>query len=226
MKMTLTGLFLFVLGLNIGETVRIHFYVPTPLTWTQASSYCSQYYTSLSTITSEEEHQKLVAATGGISFQAWIGPFRPVGNQNIWTWSNGQFFYFSKLQDPENKDVNCVYATNQNWYTNSCKNQHPFFCHYEYDVQLVMLNMTWEGALIYCRDGLMDLASATNKYELEILQNRTKPSMTDGVWTGLRFLAGKWHWMSKSFNHIPYQGSLPSCPEEPYRCGAHNKRTE
>ncbi|KAL0203541.1 hypothetical protein M9458_001559, partial [Cirrhinus mrigala] len=73
MKMTLTGLFLFVLGLNIGETVRIHFYVPTPLAWTEASSYCSQYYTSLSTITSEEEHQKLVAATGGISFQAWIG---------------------------------------------------------------------------------------------------------------------------------------------------------
>ncbi|KTF81035.1 hypothetical protein cypCar_00016616, partial [Cyprinus carpio] len=50
-------------------------------------------------------------------------------------------------------------------------------------------------------------------------------STRKGVWTGLRFLAGEWHWVSKTFRHIPYQGSLPSCPEEPYRCGALNNRT-
>ncbi|KAL1282191.1 hypothetical protein QQF64_000994 [Cirrhinus molitorella] len=226
MKMILTVFFLFVLGLNIGETVRIHFYVPTPMTRAQALSYCTQYYTTLSIINSEEEHQKLVAAAGGIIFQGWIGLYRPVGNPNIWIWPDQQLLDFTKLYDPENRNVSCVYAAMNKWYANSCENMHPFFCHYEYDVTLVKLNKTWEDALIYCRDKFFDLASATIVSELEILRNRTKPSTTEGVWTGLRFLAGEWHWMSKTFKKILYRGSLPSCPEEPYRCGAHNRITE
>ncbi len=224
MKRTLAGLFLFVLGLNAEEYYRAHIYVSTPMAWIQAYNYCKTYYTDLSAITSQEKHQLLVAAAGGTFSEAWIGLYRPAGNPNILAWSNGQSYSFTKLNN-DDKAVSCVYATKLEWYMGSCQNEFPFFCHLDYELMLVGMIMTWEDALEYCRNWSADLASATDQYQLEILQNKTKASTTEGVWTGLRFLAGEWHWVSKTFRHIPFQDSLPSCPEEPYRCGARNNRT-
>uniref|UniRef100_A0A672KSF5 C-type lectin domain-containing protein n=1 Tax=Sinocyclocheilus grahami TaxID=75366 RepID=A0A672KSF5_SINGR len=104
------------------------------------------------------------------------------------------------------------------WYNGFCPDKRPFFCYFNYNLKLVTANMTWEDALIYCRDKFFDLASASEKYQLEILQDNSQASTTEAVWTGLHFLAGEWHWVSKSFRHIPYQ-------EEPYRCGALNIMT-
>ncbi|KAK7166145.1 hypothetical protein R3I93_006045 [Phoxinus phoxinus] len=87
------------------------------------------------------------------------------------------------------------------------------------------MNMTWEDALTYCRHLYTDLSSATAQNQLELMQDTIKDSTTDSAWTGLRFLAGEWHWVSKTSTHIPNQGSLLSCPKEPYRCGAYTKTT-
>ncbi|KTF89259.1 hypothetical protein cypCar_00034939 [Cyprinus carpio] len=223
--MTLTGLLLFVLGLTTGENYRIHIYVSTPMTGNRAFTYCKQYYTDLSTITSQEEHQLLVATAGGTFSEAWIGLYRAVKKTDTWIWSDGQSYNFTKLNVNNSEDLDCVYATELEWYNGFCPDKRPFFCYFNYTLNLVTVKMTWEDALIYCRDTFYDLASATEQYQLETLQDTSNASTTEAMWTGLRFLAGEWHWVSESFSHIPYQGSLPSCPEEPYHCGAHNKRT-
>uniref|UniRef100_A0A9J7YVC0 C-type lectin domain-containing protein n=2 Tax=Cyprinus carpio TaxID=7962 RepID=A0A9J7YVC0_CYPCA len=98
-KMTLTGLLLFVLGLTTGENYRVHIYVSTPMTWSQAFTYCSHNYTDISTITSQEEHQLLVAAAGGTFSEAWIGLYRTDGNPNNWKWSDGQSYSFTNFEE-------------------------------------------------------------------------------------------------------------------------------
>uniref|UniRef100_A0A8C1UVC1 C-type lectin domain-containing protein n=1 Tax=Cyprinus carpio TaxID=7962 RepID=A0A8C1UVC1_CYPCA len=119
-KMTLTGLLLFVLGLTTGENYRIHIYVSTPMTGNRAFTYCKQYYTDLSTITSQEEHQLLVAAAGGTFSEAWIGLYRTDGNPNNWKWSDGQSYSFTKLQVYQDNTFDCVYATELEWYNGFC----------------------------------------------------------------------------------------------------------
>uniref|UniRef100_A0A673KKA7 C-type lectin domain-containing protein n=1 Tax=Sinocyclocheilus rhinocerous TaxID=307959 RepID=A0A673KKA7_9TELE len=146
MKMTLTGLLLFVLGLNAEEYYRAHIYVSTPMAWIQANSYCRTYYTDLSTITSQEEHQKLVAAAGGTFSQAWIGLFRAAEKPNTLVWSNQESYSFTKLNNND-KTFNCVYATELEWYIGYCKNKLPFFCHFDYELRLIRMNMTWEDNL-------------------------------------------------------------------------------
>ncbi|KAK9981133.1 hypothetical protein ABG768_000698 [Culter alburnus] len=224
MKITLTGLSLFVLyGLTTGY--RVHIYVSTPMTANDAYTYCTTNYKDLSSITSKEEYQGLVEAAGGQLSEAWIGLHRGTRNPNIWTWTDGQPHDFTKLYIYNSNDSNCVYATKLEWFNGFCPDKRPFFCYYNYNLSLVTTNMTWQDALMYCRNQFIDLVSATEQYQLKLMQDTIKDSTTDSVWTGLRFLEGEWHWVSKTFIHIPYQGSLPSCPEEPYRCGAYTKTT-
>jgi len=228
MKITLTGLFLFVLyGLATGRIgVKMHIYVSTPMTWNDASTHCTKYYKDMSSITSEEEQQILVAVAGGNISEAWIGLYTGSKNPNIWMWSDGQSYYFTKLNiHIKSNDNNCAYATQLEWFAGFCADKRPFFCYYNYNLSLITMNMTWEDALTYCRHVYTDLASSAEQNQLELMQDTIKDSTTDSAWTGLRFLAGEWHWVSKTFTHIPYQGSLPSCPKEPYRCGAYTKRT-
>uniref|UniRef100_A0A671KP28 C-type lectin domain-containing protein n=1 Tax=Sinocyclocheilus anshuiensis TaxID=1608454 RepID=A0A671KP28_9TELE len=122
------------------------------------------------------------------------------------------------------KDFNCVYATELEWYNGFCPDKRPFFCYFNYNLKLVTVNMTWEDALIYCRDRFFDLASATEQYQLEILQDNSQASTTEAViWMGLRFVAGQWYWLNSE--SVEIEMSLPECPEEPYRCGAINIMT-
>ncbi|TRZ01529.1 hypothetical protein DNTS_005212 [Danionella cerebrum] len=87
------------------------------------------------------------------------------------------------------------------------------------------MDMTWEDALMFCREHYIDLASAAQTYQLQLLQKSLQNSTTASVWTDLRFLAGEWQWVSRTFREIPYIGSLESCPPDPYRCGAYNIST-
>uniref|UniRef100_A0A671NKI5 C-type lectin domain-containing protein n=1 Tax=Sinocyclocheilus anshuiensis TaxID=1608454 RepID=A0A671NKI5_9TELE len=93
---------------------------------------------------------------------------------------------------------------------------HPFFC-YE-NLNLALEKKTWEEALEYCRSHETDLAYVDPK----VLPNMSN-AQTDSVWTGLRFLAGMWFWVSKE--NVETSIALPSCPPEPYRCGARNAKT-
>ncbi|CAM4486144.1 unnamed protein product [Leuciscus chuanchicus] len=82
---------------------------------------------------------------------------------------------------------------------------------------LVQEKKTWEEALEYCRFRYVDLAYLDSK----VIPNLSN-AQTESVWTGLRFLDGKWFWVSKK--NVETNIDLPSCPREPYRCGAHNSQ--
>ncbi|KAK2908975.1 hypothetical protein Q8A67_004812 [Cirrhinus molitorella] len=86
----------------------------------------------------------------------------------------------------------------------------------EEDVQ--MEKKTWEEALEYCLSRNTDLAYVDTK----VLLNMSN-AQTERVWTGLRFLAGMWFWVGKENDETNIV--LPSCPPEPYRCGAYNVKT-
>uniref|UniRef100_A0A8C2G3J5 C-type lectin domain-containing protein n=1 Tax=Cyprinus carpio TaxID=7962 RepID=A0A8C2G3J5_CYPCA len=145
--MTLTGLLLFVLGLTTGENYRVHIYVSTPMTWSQAFTYCSHNYTDLSTITSQEEHQLLVVAAGGTFSEAWIGLYRTVKNPDIWIWSDGQSYNFTKLHVNNSKDLDCVYHENV---------LSPFCCEVFTDFYKVNLRITFIQLVIFQDEHLLD----------------------------------------------------------------------
>ncbi|XP_043088665.1 L-selectin-like [Puntigrus tetrazona] len=223
MKRSLAGLFLFVLGLN-AQIYRTYVYVSTPLNWTQAYKYCKTYYTDLSAITSQEQNQQMLASSGVGFDKAWIGLHKTTGKPNSLAWTTEESFIFTKLYNID-KVYSCAYATETEWYMAYCLNVLPFFCHIDYYLWLVTANMAWEDALDFCRHWYTDLASSTDQYQWEILQDRSKASTTESVWTGLRFLEGEWYWVSITFTYIPFRTWMPSCPEEPYRCGALNNQT-
>ncbi|KAM9487250.1 killer cell lectin-like receptor subfamily F member 1 [Clarias gariepinus] len=88
---------------------------------------------------------------------------------------------------------------------------------------LVKENKTWEEALQYCRRKYTGLAIVDSVTLLDLLQIETEQAQTVSVWTGLRFLSGKWVWVNGTLPKSLV--SLPSCPVEPYRCAAYNFNT-
>ncbi|KTG22611.1 hypothetical protein cypCar_00044990 [Cyprinus carpio] len=101
----------------------------------------------------------------------------------------------------------------QNWFSSLI--QHLFFCYK--NLNLVHEKKTWKEALEYCQ---------SHKTDLTYMDPKVLPDMsnaqTDSVWTGLHFLAGMWFWVSKE--NVGTNIGLPSCPPEPYRCGARNAK--
>ncbi|KAK3568831.1 hypothetical protein QTP86_017723 [Hemibagrus guttatus] len=90
-------------------------------------------------------------------------------------------------------------------------------------VILVKENKTWEDALQHCRIHYTDLAQAFSLRYPTILEMEAVDTQTVNVWTGLRFLDGKWFWVNMEPVDTPE--SLPSCPAKNYSCGARNIKT-
>lgn len=225
MKFALTGTFLFVLyGLTAAVNV-VHIFVPELLTWDDAQTFCKTFHTDMSYITSEADHQMLTKAAGGTFFQGWIGLYRRHGNPHNWMWSSTHAYDFSKLDYEKQAGYDCVYATLNLWQNYLCTLTLNFFCYDNFELRLVKENLTWEEALEHCRSYYIDLVGATSQDQFDLLSAADQNSITSQVWMGLRFLTEKWIWVSKSFKYLNFTGSLPSCPAEPYRCGAYNKIT-
>uniref|UniRef100_A0A9J7Y1C5 C-type lectin domain-containing protein n=1 Tax=Cyprinus carpio carpio TaxID=630221 RepID=A0A9J7Y1C5_CYPCA len=85
---------------------------------------------------------------------------------------------------------------------------------------LVKEKKSWEEALEHCRSQHSDLACLPTSLHLFQANNKTADMQTDGVWTGLRFLAGSWFWVSgESLGNLV---QLPECPASPLYCGSRN----
>ena len=104
-------------------------YISTPMTWTEAQSYCRKHHTDLASVRNATENQKVdnVLPAGA----AWIGLFR-----DSWKWSDGSnssFRYWAPGQ-PDNaggKDA-CVAADLGNdgkWYDDPCDLERPSICY-------------------------------------------------------------------------------------------------
>ncbi|KAK2913444.1 hypothetical protein Q8A67_001843 [Cirrhinus molitorella] len=87
---------------------------------------------------------------------------------------------------------------------------------------LVHQNKTWDEALDYCRKEYTDLASLSSETLMEEGINKIITSQTAYVWTGLRFMAGHWFWVSGDdlqYKAWSAEGEV-QCPAEHLRCGA------
>lgn len=206
MKLFLTIFFLFVLYRQTTGINRVHIYVTTPMTCTEARKYCQTYHTDLSTINGEVDIQMVQNAAGGAYNQSWFSSLIQK-TENSCTLMNYEESRITLLWT-----ALCGFP---NWL---CTSTHPFFC--SKNLILVQEKKTWEEALEYCRSHYVDLAYLDSKV-IPDLSN----AQTESVWTGMRFLAGKWFWVSKK-NIFETNITLPSCPHEPYRCGACNTQKE
>ncbi|KAK7166147.1 hypothetical protein R3I93_006047 [Phoxinus phoxinus] len=146
-------------------------------------------------------------AAGGAYKQSWFGSLiqgRVAGPDNSCT-----LMKYQESRHPALSGALCGLPLE------SCTSTHPFFC--SKNLILVQEKNTWEEALEYCRFRYVDLAYLDYNVMLNL-----SDAQTESVWTGLRFLAGKWFWVSKE--NVETNIGLPSCPHEPYRCGAYNSQ--
>ncbi|XP_078141079.1 uncharacterized protein LOC144539536 [Centroberyx gerrardi] len=122
---------------------------------------------------------------------------------------------------------NCAYKLRGRWYGDDCGERHSFMC-YDQKLVLVREEKTWEEALLHCRTledpGKPATARPNHRYDLASLltpddrryaRQKTQRASTDEVWTGLRFLAGRWFWVGGE--EVLYQ-RLPGCPAQRH-CG-------
>ncbi|KAF3686937.1 C-type lectin lectoxin-Lio2 [Channa argus] len=154
-----------------------------------------------------------------------------MNNTSDWYWSDGDDADFRNWNfgEPEGlvRKENCVVMKNRVWYDTSCDDKRPFLC-YEDEPILVQENKTWEQALEHCKNLHPDPFSGTNyfKHVYDLLHIRSKDlsstarvevvhAQTEGVWIGLRFLAGNWLWG----NGTLLSNQLPVCPAAENNCG-------
>ncbi|KAK7161616.1 hypothetical protein R3I94_004334 [Phoxinus phoxinus] len=239
MKITLTGLFLFVLyGLAIGIGVKVHIYVTTAMNCTSAQTYCKELYQHLSIVSNNEDLQMLKEAAGGTYPISWINSqensckslkYEDTNTSAMEYLFENSSFFASVYEDTNTSAMEylfenpsfCASVYEVRWEKTSCSHKFSFFC-YENFI-LVQENKTWEEALEFCRTHYTDLAYFNYQWPVNQIKNETNNTQTDGVWTGLRFLNGNWLWLNvMSMTDL----SLPSCPPEPLRCGARNTKTE
>ncbi|XP_060729778.1 macrophage mannose receptor 1-like isoform X2 [Tachysurus vachellii] len=204
---------------------REYVYIDKKMTWFSAQSYCRENYVDLATVTSDEENQRLVLKASSLSFAAWIGLNKTVPNGNVWQWSDGEtpnnFMWVKNQPDNYNHEEDCVMIILDGWNDVKCVTYWPFFCYWRF--VLVKEYMTWKEALDYCRTYYTGLASPISENQLSLARTATTGTQNVSIWTGLRFVNGRW--VSVSSTPLGNLVSLPSCPVPRYRCGARNTNT-
>ncbi|XP_051574840.1 acidic leucine-rich nuclear phosphoprotein 32 family member A-like [Myxocyprinus asiaticus] len=215
MKTTVTVLlFLNLFGLN-SSLYRKHFYVKEYMNWNEAKNYCKQNYGDLSTISSEDL-QTLSSNLEITGEYYWIGLKR---HGTHWKWSDGKTATNNEWDEnqgnTDHEDCGVVSKSVAKLHDFPCDLDLTFYCMADFNV--ILENKTWEEALDYCRQQNTDLASLSSK-NVNVVKNMIQSSQTIYVWTGLRFLAGQWFWVSG--DDLKYKANEElQCPTTK-RCGA------
>ncbi|KAF7699341.1 hypothetical protein HF521_004083, partial [Silurus meridionalis] len=196
-------------------------------TWVEAlQSYCTQNYRDLASITTAEEQQRILKVFGNNNDPIWIGLYWNYDHSN-WQWTDGQLVSFSKwfsgfpINGYFNYPNNCGYLTQQGWKNTNYWNVYPFYC-YRYLI-LVNESKTWVEALQYCTTNYKGFASLPSTTQMLQAKTEMVLTQTESVWTGLRFMDGKWFWVNGE--PVENRDSLLPYPAHPYRCGALNNMT-
>ncbi|KTF92469.1 hypothetical protein cypCar_00032647 [Cyprinus carpio] len=227
MKTTLTVLLIMELyGLSSG--LKQHFFVKEKMTWDSASKYCKTYFHDLSTFTNENEQQQFLEDAAHQSSHAWVGLYTESG---VWKWSGGenatQISWDTNNKQP--KDDGCAFLHNgrKKLHSTDCNDKYFFFCMNISEFVLVHQQETWEGALEYCRKQYNDLASLSSPNMMDSALGQSTQAETEYVWTGLRFLAGEWFWVSgHDLDYTAwYRKEQPQCPARDLHCGALDMKT-
>ncbi|GAA6070850.1 lymphocyte antigen 75-like [Tachysurus ichikawai] len=204
--------------------------------WYQAQSYCRDHHTDLVTLIAVEKFQGIEDVENQ-QRAGWIGLYRQDVANNIWKWSDGQprswlnWQIFWPLVGISARDNNCTVLFQGYLYNYPCGGTHPFYCYR--NLSLVNEAKTWEEALQHCTINYTSLASLPFEEQLLGAMKEMELGQTDSVWTGLRFMNGKWFWLNGEAIGTPANTgqpntvllSLPECPVQPYNCGAFNTKT-
>ncbi|XP_036419993.1 macrophage mannose receptor 1-like [Colossoma macropomum] len=204
-------------------SVRQYHFVNESKTWTEAQSYCREYYTDLATIDNMEEMNMLNnTANGSCSGLAWIGLYDDLDG---WRWSldddsfykEGERDYRAWTHQPDNYGGNelCVYMSSSGtWFDKSCNTNYPFIC---YDGRAgsenyiwITQRMSWPDAKRYCREHHTDLASVRNWAENQRIVDISGGS---DVWIGL-YRTRQWSDQHSS-TYENWRPGLDSVPDEP-----------
>eukprot|EP00064_Thunnus_orientalis_P006642 superscaffoldBa00000701_g6660 len=196
-------------------------------TWSQAQSFCRHQHTDLVTIRNEIENLDFLPGQG------WLGLYR-ADSTSKWKWSRGDEianFTTWKGNEPD-LDENCAYKRkfDHAWHSHPCSYTHTVMC---YDERLVLVKeqKTWEEALVHCRaleavdpnqpadsyrNHRYDLATLLTPDDYNFAREKVQEATIDEVWTGLRYLAGQWLWISGE--EVQYM-DIHGCPSQRF-CGA------
>ena len=119
--------------------------MPDAKTWTEAQSYCREWYTDLATIGNTEEMRKLndTVSAAGHSSDVWIGLYSHID----WKWSDGFNQSGAEYRNwdtgyPNNRAANqfCVgMRKNGTWHDYYCHSKNPFVCYRGNDVLYIDL---------------------------------------------------------------------------------------
>ncbi|KAK2913483.1 hypothetical protein Q8A67_001882 [Cirrhinus molitorella] len=93
------------------------------------------------------------------------------------------------------------------------------------DLILMTQERTWEEALEYCRQNNNDLAILNSNEAMTEAKDTSAAALTDDVWIGLRFIAGRWVWVNGEefqYNGWSSSGEL-QCPAMNQRCAVLNR---
>uniref|UniRef100_W5L1F6 C-type lectin domain-containing protein n=1 Tax=Astyanax mexicanus TaxID=7994 RepID=W5L1F6_ASTMX len=165
-------------------------------TWSEAQSYCREHHTDLASVRNPTESQLIINATINNN-HFWIGLFN-----DSWKWSDqssSSFRYWNSTQPDNNNLTKCAAVSVKDqgqWEDIRCEEQHPFICHEE--LILIQENLSWKGALRYCRENHVDLVSVHSE-EIQLwVKDVAQNASTDHVWLGLRHTCtqGFWFWTS------------------------------
>lgn len=206
--------------------IRKHIFINNAKTWSDARKFCRENYADLSTIDSHEELTRFKSDSNNQkadSTESWVGLSKLSANGQ-WVWSDGskEISMPWKAGQPDTPDTAfCCKSSDGELYDYVCDKQYPFFC-YEWVPKLILVTekKSWEEALEHCKSQHSGLACLPTSLHLFQVNNKTADMQTDGMWTGLRFLAGSWFWVNgESLGNLV---QLPACPVSPLYCGSRN----
>lgn len=211
----LTGLFELALCVPTGWNILVN----QKSTWSEARKYCRDHHTDLSSVSSENEVNKLLNLQGSYS-SVWIGLYKD--DNDAWKWSGGKnasYFIWSGLKNTSGR---CVAQSDTGWHQLNCETNKLDFCCFQSNIVLVKENVTWEEAMKQCRDRQSNLASVLSESRLVKILQTSRKAQTGHMWIGLRYLADGWLWVNG--DTIKYNGwsqrKEPQCPAWSHHCGA------
>ncbi|KAI4905502.1 hypothetical protein NFI96_014286 [Prochilodus magdalenae] len=100
------------------------------MNWTEAQSYCREYYTDLASVRNNTENQKLRSLTSDSYYSAWIGLYRT----RSWSDQSNSSFSYWKAGQPDNagqREYCTVVSFNHSgkWTDENCNHILPFLCY-------------------------------------------------------------------------------------------------
>ncbi|TRY88853.1 hypothetical protein DNTS_016936 [Danionella cerebrum] len=229
MKTTLALLLILELGGLSSGLFKRHFYVNLPKTWSDAKAFCQQNYQDLSSFRDENEKQQFLEDAASQTSNAWVG----LKKDTYWKWSEGSKesnpSWDTAMHQPDNSGGNCafLYDNTKKLHDGDCTSALAFFCMRTLEVIVEQQSKTWEDAERSCRENSGDLASLNSWIKITYFAETIGQAQTPYVWVGLRFLAGKWFWVSgEKLSSWASSVTSSECPVGPHRCVAVNKITK